>query len=73
MTYMESKRRGTLPLTPEIIGAAGRDAGNRSMRRGGRTSWAKKDYTAAVRMSNRLTRALHSQHGENWIWVKNEE
>ena len=45
-------------LTPELIGAASMDAGNRSMRKAGRTAWTVEDYNEAARESQRLWAAL---------------
>lgn len=44
----------TLQLTPKIASAAGMDAGNASMRKGGRTAWSVEDYEAARTVTNRL-------------------
>ncbi len=41
-------------LTPAIIHAAATDAGNASMRRGGREKWSVDDYNAAAHESDRL-------------------
>jgi len=38
----------------KLIHSAGMDAGNRSMRRAGRTKWNKEDYNAAARECDRL-------------------
>jgi hypothetical protein len=43
-----------ITVTYEIAMAAGRDAGNRSMRAAGRTSWNEDDYDAAARLAARL-------------------
>lgn len=45
-----------VPVTYEIAQAAGRDAGNRSMRAAGRTRWNDEDYNAAVAVRDRLLR-----------------
>jgi hypothetical protein len=45
-------------LTPELAYAAGRDAGNRSMRRAGRTAWNEEDWGAAADVTNRLLALL---------------
>jgi hypothetical protein len=42
-------------LDAELIHAAATDAGNRSMRAGGRTAWSEADYIAACDESARLT------------------
>jgi hypothetical protein len=41
-------------LTRDVAWAAAHDAGNRSMRHAGRTSWNEDDYNAAVEEFNRL-------------------
>ena len=41
-------------LTQAMCFAAGRDAGNRSMRKAGRTVWAQADYNAACAEYKRL-------------------
>lgn len=41
-------------LTLSMVFAAGRDAGNRSMRKAGRKKWGKRDYNAACAEFNRL-------------------
>ena len=46
-----------IPPTDEqnvIAHAAARDAGNRAMKKGGRTAWSKEDYLEAVRVYNEL-------------------
>lgn len=43
-----------ITVTYEIAMAAGRDAGNRSMRAAGRTSWNEDDYNTAVELVQRL-------------------
>jgi hypothetical protein len=45
-------------LTYPVIFAAGRDAGNRLMRRAGRTKWAKADYRAACAEFRRLEKLM---------------
>lgn len=42
------------PLTRPLCFAAGTDAGNRSMRQGGRTAWSDADYQAACDQTGRL-------------------
>lgn len=42
------------PITQSLAYAAGKDEGNRSMRKAGRTAWNRDDYNAAVREFNRL-------------------
>ena len=44
-------------LTQPMIFAAGRDAGNRSMREAGRTQWNAQDMRAAIQETDRLFRA----------------
>ena len=54
---LHPKRRSgiaCLALTPELAHAVGLDAGNRSMRRAGRTCWNDDDATAAAVETNRL-------------------
>ncbi len=41
-------------VTYEIAMAAGRDAGNRSMRAAGRAAWNEDDYDVAARLVARL-------------------
>lgn len=41
-------------MTYKIAMAAGRDAGNRSMKAAGRTKWNKKDWSAACAETERL-------------------
>jgi len=48
-------------LTEQLIFAAGRDAGNRSMRAAGRTTWAKADYAAARREFRRLEKIMKAE------------
>lgn len=43
-----------ITATYEVAMAAGRDAGNASMKRAGRTSWAQADYAAAARTVAKL-------------------
>lgn len=45
---------GKFALTYELAHAASMDAGNRSMRAGGRTAWNLDDYNASVDEFNRL-------------------
>jgi len=40
--------------THNIAMAAGRDAGNRSMRESGRTVWSREDFNEAARVANEL-------------------
>jgi hypothetical protein len=46
------------PMTYKIAMAAGRDAGNRSMRKAGRTSWNEDDWNAAAAETERLIRLI---------------
>ena len=55
-------KRRTL-LTRELSYAAGRDAGNRSMRKAGRKAWSREDYDAAWAEFNRLWSADNCPHG----------
>lgn len=50
----------TLVLTRQMVRAAAQDAGNRSMRRAGRSTWDAMDWNAAVAELDRLTLALPS-------------
>lgn len=50
-----------MTLTPNIAYAAGRDAGNRSMRNGNRTAWNEDDYNAASEVTNRLLDQLEGK------------
>lgn len=43
-----------IKLDRALASAAGRDAGNRSMRAAGRKHWNEDDYNAAARECNRL-------------------
>ena len=43
-----------MKITPAIAYAAGRDAGNASMRKANRTTWDEDDYNAAAETTNRL-------------------
>ena len=43
-----------IKLTYELAQAAGWDAGNASMRRGGRTKWSQEDWDEAAKVSSRL-------------------
>lgn len=51
-----------MQITYEIMMAASRDAGNRSMRGAGRTVWAEQDYIAACECSARLWPYLSESH-----------
>jgi len=57
-------------LTPQIAYAAGQDAGNRSMRKAGRTKWNRTDYNAAAHETNRLMAALFTSAGHPDIAAK---
>ena len=50
-----------MTLTKELAYAAGRDAGNRSMRNGNRTAWNEDDYNAASEVTNRLLDQLEGK------------
>lgn len=54
---------GRITLTPKIISAASLDAGNRHMRRAGRTKWDISDWNAAAEKSNRLWDAYEGDLG----------
>ncbi len=41
-------------LTYELCMAAGKDAGNKHMRKGNRTAWNRSDYNIAAKESGRL-------------------
>lgn len=43
-----------MEMTRELAWAAATEAGNKSMRKGGRIKWSLKDYNAAVGEFNRL-------------------
>jgi hypothetical protein len=45
---------GRIVITQDLAHAAGMDAGNRSMRRAGRTAWNEEDYNAAAAEEHRL-------------------
>lgn len=47
----------TLTITHSIAHAAGTDAANRSMKKGGRKAWSRKDYNEAVKTMDRLMKA----------------
>ena len=44
-----------MTLTKKMIYAAAKDAGDRAMRKGGRTVWATEDYNAACDEFERLS------------------
>ena len=48
---------GTMKTTYKLAMAAGWDAGNRSMRKAGRTAWNHEDYKAAAEVVARLLMA----------------
>lgn len=48
-------------LTFQLVFAAGRDAGNRSMRAAGRKKWIQADYNAACREFRRLNKILKTE------------
>ena len=43
-----------IPMDADLARAAGRDAGNQSMKRAGRKAWSHKDHAEAVRVYNEL-------------------
>lgn len=45
-----------MALTLAMVYAAGHDAGNRSMRKAGRTKWSRADYNAAAAEFARLVK-----------------
>ncbi len=45
-------------MTKAIMYAAGRDAGNRSMKAAGRTKWSRKDFNAAAAEFARLVKLV---------------
>ena len=51
-----------ITLTYDLAMAAGRDAGNRSMRAAGRTKWSAEDYDAMIARVDRLALALYHGH-----------
>lgn len=51
-----------MQLTYDLMMAASRDAGNRSMRNAGRTVWGEADYIAACECSARLWPHLSESH-----------
>lgn len=53
-----------IEMTYELAMAAGRDAGNRSMRRGGRTCWAVADWNVACETFARLLRVREASDGK---------
>lgn len=52
-----------MTLSPAIAHAAGTDAGNAAMRKGGRTKWSDEDYETAVRTTNRLMLYIPFEQG----------
>ena len=50
-------------ITYESAMAAGRDAGSRSMRAGGRTKWVVKDWNVACETFSRLWRGPKAEQG----------
>ena len=50
-----------LKLTRKMCYASGQDAANRSMRMAGRTKWNKKDYNAACKEFNRLSKIMEAK------------
>jgi hypothetical protein len=55
-------RRG-ITITREVAFAAGHDAGNRHMRRAGRSKWNRRDRDAAVEETNRLLALVPVEQG----------
>jgi hypothetical protein len=49
-------------LTPELAYASGKDAGNRSMRKAGRTAWNEEDANVAAELTNRLLIHTYPEH-----------
>jgi len=47
-----------MQITYRLAHAAGWDAGNRSMREAGRTTWNDDDWNAAAEVTNRLLDAM---------------
>lgn len=43
-----------MTITRQLARAAALDAGNRSMRKAGRTSWSRADWNEAARVTNEL-------------------
>jgi hypothetical protein len=54
MTMTPRETQGADRITYAIAMAAGQDAGNRSMRASGRTSWNEDDWNAAAAETERL-------------------
>lgn len=52
-------------LTYDLAMAAGRDAGNRSMRKAGRSAWNREDWGAAAECTNRLLKWAGILTGES--------
>lgn len=50
-----------IKLTRDLCWAAGKDAGNASMRKGNRKEWNRKDLTVAFKEINRLLNILGKQ------------
>lgn len=60
-------------LTLPLCYAAGRDAGNRSMRKAGRTAWNEDDYNAAAEVFARLALHLGRRYSESPAWPEYEK
>jgi hypothetical protein len=56
---------GTILPLPSLIRASSWDAGNESMRKGGRKVWSRKDYNAAAECQSRLIRSTYGLEGED--------
>jgi hypothetical protein len=54
MTRVSNWTEATRSLSDDIIRAAAKDAGNRAMRRAGRTQWSIDDYNRSVQEHARL-------------------
>ncbi len=54
MNNTNTKQNAANRLTPEICRAAGQDAANTNMRKGGRSAWNEEDHGIACRECNRL-------------------
>lgn len=56
----KASRNAMNPL-PSLIRASAWDAGDRSMRAGGRKAWSRKDYNASVREQDRLIKSCYGR------------
>ncbi len=59
----DPKKSRRMRLTPEIINAIGRDAGNASMRAAGRKVWSVDDWNAGVAAESPLWAAYDRANG----------